>query len=709
MSGDFQVGEWCIQPAVNRVIHDDRVVRLEPKVMQVLVCLAEQAGDVVTREALLARVWPDVHVTDDVLHRAVRELRRVFGDSPSAPRYIETIRKRGYRLIPAASSLAVEPTPKAVASALCPDADAPTPRVDTEGRRVEAADTTRGGWRFSLLAAVVALTVAAGVLAVATRSDDLTPQANARFVPIVSGPFNESDPAVSPDGRRIAFVQSEPTETASADIYLRDLDSGQVRRLTDDPASDRMPVWAPDASRLAFVRVTPAACDIFVRPLTANTDTRIAACPNRDEPRLAWTGDGRALLTSQAPAPDGGASARLVRLDLATGVSTPLTAPPPGIVGDQSPAVAPDGRRVAFIRRVSGGVADIYLSSIEGADLRRVTFDEADLTGLDWTGDGRSLVYSSDRAGGYSLWRIAAAGGTPSLLAGGAARMKHPAADRANRRVVYENWNYEINVWQAGRVNAAITRTSELWNLYPQVSPDGTRIAYVSTQSGAHELWVADRDGAHAEQLTRASGGTVKAPRWSPDGRRVVYLARGQNAVDVHFVDVSTGLVTRVTSSEVNEVAPAWSGDGTRILFGAPDGEGRWHVWSAGVTDGETRLEIADAVAAQAAPDGSMYFTRSHQPGLWRTRGGTAAPERVLEYIASGNTLGWVLSGTFIYFLEERGGTVVVRRSSHDGDALTAVASLSRFTWPGFSVAPDGTVLYARWDRRDSNLMSIEY
>jgi DNA-binding winged helix-turn-helix (wHTH) protein len=53
--------------------------------MQVLLCLVEHAGEVVTRESLVARVWPDVFVSDDVLHRAIRELRRVFGDSASAP------------------------------------------------------------------------------------------------------------------------------------------------------------------------------------------------------------------------------------------------------------------------------------------------------------------------------------------------------------------------------------------------------------------------------------------------------------------------------------------------------------------------------------------------------------------------------------------------------------------------------------------------
>ena len=67
--------------------------------MQVLEVLAERPGEVIAREDLVARVWSGVFVTDDVLHRAIRELRRAFGDDTSEPRYIETIRKRGYRLI----------------------------------------------------------------------------------------------------------------------------------------------------------------------------------------------------------------------------------------------------------------------------------------------------------------------------------------------------------------------------------------------------------------------------------------------------------------------------------------------------------------------------------------------------------------------------------------------------------------------------------
>ena len=102
------MGEWSVHPTLNRLSRNGEEVRVEPKVMQVLEALAETPGEVVTRETLVARVWPGVFVSEDVLHRTIRELRRIFGDDTSNPTYVETIRKRGYRLIAPVRKAATE-------------------------------------------------------------------------------------------------------------------------------------------------------------------------------------------------------------------------------------------------------------------------------------------------------------------------------------------------------------------------------------------------------------------------------------------------------------------------------------------------------------------------------------------------------------------------------------------------------------------------
>lgn len=99
MTGRFKVGEWTVVPELNSLEGNGRTAHLEPKVMQVLVTLADHPGQVVSKEQIFHRVWPDTFVSDEVLTRSVSELRKVFEDNPQDPRYIQTIPKGGYRLI----------------------------------------------------------------------------------------------------------------------------------------------------------------------------------------------------------------------------------------------------------------------------------------------------------------------------------------------------------------------------------------------------------------------------------------------------------------------------------------------------------------------------------------------------------------------------------------------------------------------------------
>jgi len=99
LNGEFHLGPWLVQPRLNAIVLDGQAVRLEPKVMQVLVCLARGAGDVVEKENLIRAVWPDTFVSDDALTRCISELRKTFEDDARDSRFIQTIPKIGYRLV----------------------------------------------------------------------------------------------------------------------------------------------------------------------------------------------------------------------------------------------------------------------------------------------------------------------------------------------------------------------------------------------------------------------------------------------------------------------------------------------------------------------------------------------------------------------------------------------------------------------------------
>ena len=111
----FRIGDWRIDPALDEISRDGRTIKLEPRTMCVLVCLARRAGEVVSVDDLLNAVWKDVVVTQHSVYQAVATLRRSFGDDPKAPTYIANVLRRGYRLIAPVAAPATSPPAEAVA------------------------------------------------------------------------------------------------------------------------------------------------------------------------------------------------------------------------------------------------------------------------------------------------------------------------------------------------------------------------------------------------------------------------------------------------------------------------------------------------------------------------------------------------------------------------------------------------------------------
>jgi DNA-binding winged helix-turn-helix (wHTH) protein len=108
---ELMLGDWRVQPPLNRLTRGEAIVRIEPKLMDVLVFLARHAGEVVSKDDIAGAVWPQLFITESVITRAIAGLRKALGDDVRSPRFIETIVKRGYRLLiqPAAAGSQVLP------------------------------------------------------------------------------------------------------------------------------------------------------------------------------------------------------------------------------------------------------------------------------------------------------------------------------------------------------------------------------------------------------------------------------------------------------------------------------------------------------------------------------------------------------------------------------------------------------------------------
>src|SRR5207249_805556 len=199
--------------------------------------------------------------------------------------------------------------------------------------------------------------------------------------------------------------------------------------------------------------------------------------------------------------------------------------------------------------------------------------------------DGLEIVFS-DVAW---LWRVSLRGGETERLQFG-----QDGVDPSIRgnRLVYLRYRSNKNIWRRD-LNALIPVGASERFIYstrmesgPQFSPDGSRIAFESTRSGAYEVWMCRSDGTGVVQLTHFNSSTG-TPRWSPDGQQIAFDSRAPGNADIFVVDSQGGSPRRLTSEPSSEVVPSWSRDGRWIYF-ASDRTGRHEVWKMPSTGGSS-------------------------------------------------------------------------------------------------------------------------
>lgn len=726
MRGDFGIGDWLIHPAVNSMEHDGETVHLEPKVMQVLVTLSSEPGEVVTREHLRSVVWPDVFVGEDVLIRAISELRRAFSDDPRVPRTIETVPKVGYRLIapvsatPASSSNGVSHL--AVHAAAAPEPALPEVALASAGVVPLPAPKAahRAGKMLILWAALCLLAVAAAVWAVlAVRASRHPAHAEAyRSRPLTTYPGSELQPSFSPDGGAVAFVWLKDGER-NGHIYVKQLGSEAPARLTSGSAEELNPAWSPDGRWIAFIRHGEARTSILIIPAIGGSEQEVYTLPTNhvwEYGGLAWTTDGKSLIFPQQTDPQ--APSSLVELALDQRTVRQLTNPLRGWDGDWTPAISPDGSRLAFVRGPEGSVHDIYVMKLPDGAPTRLTNDGRLIVGLTWSADGSEIVFSSNRSGSISLWRVSALGGTPEHEPAGGDNAYWPSIAKQGNRLVYSHGSATWSILAAdlngkGRETEAEILTSSEQDASPHVSPAGDKIAFQSWRSGSQEIWTSKIDGSDPIQLTSA-GSMAGSPSWSHNGRFIAFDARADSLAHIYLIDANGGSPRPVSHGNFNDIVPSWSTDDRWIYFGS-NRSGSWQVWKIPSDDSGPAQQVTTAggmTAIESADSRWLYFTRYGEPGIWRQPAGGGPGQKIFDGPPTANLNYWTLGNESIYSLSDRGGKFSLQRIDPENGQAQTVYELKHDPTPfaGISLTPDGKrVLFAELARASSGLTLVDH
>ena len=661
---------------------------LQQQPLQLLAVLLERPGELVTRDELRKRLWPDDTFVDfeHGLNAAVKRLRDTLGDSADSPRFVETVPRRGYRFI-APASVGGMPVP--------------LPRV----RRV-------------LLLLTAGLAVGIGGLWIYLSADrPVNSTSPLTAVPFTTLPGQEVAPAFSPDGSQIAFAWAAEGPRDQFDLYVKVIGRENLLRLTSRPAEFISPAWSPDGRQIAFARLAPGDNAIYLISPLGGSERKLADAPLAYfvQTMLSWSPDGKSLaFFDRGPSGQLGVS----QIDIATLEKRWWGNPSPECALSWAPAFSPDGTSLAVGCMVAVNINDLFVWPIAGGAGRRVVRVEGDFTGMTWTADGTSLIYAADG----NLWRVAAgvSGGRPEKLL---ADVAMPALSRDGKRLAFAKRGPDnVNLWQVGLT--APTRpagppekllSSSRMHGYPAFSPGGRRVTFTSDRSGSSEIWTSGGDGSNPVALTTFGGpptGTGSS-EWSPDGRFIAFDSAVEGRRGIYVVPSEGGPHRRVATGVDDSSLPSWSIDGGWLYFAGRVGRIS-EIFKVPMEGGRAiQLTKGGGWSPQPSADGTrIYYMKDREMYSVSAAGGDERRVSGLPPLPPQFQDAWALSSTGIYFISPAPPHAGIDFFEFDSARIVRVVDLTGrpAPWGGpLAISPDGQrLLYPQIDDIASDIMLVE-
>jgi Tol biopolymer transport system component/DNA-binding winged helix-turn-helix (wHTH) protein len=536
--------------------------RLSGQPFQVLLVLLANAGEVVSRDKLRTELWTKNTFVDfdHGIGVTINTIREALGDSAESPRYIETLRGRGYRFI---APVRWEDGNGALLS--LPSASG------IDGARVPRSNVAVAGWRQAAPWAVAATALLALTI-VALRYRRMAPALTGAVISqipppakstFVFSPHYAAAPVLSPDGRLLAFVangsQGQPM------LWLRVLDSAEARPLegTEDA---RTPFWSPDSNYLAFFAHEK------LKKVAVSGGPPMDICEAPNGRGGTWSLDGTILF---APASE----TALYRVADSGGQPTPVTTLDelPETGSHRWPQFLPDGRHFLFYAASSspGFSGATYLGSLDGRKPRLL------LRG------GSNAVYAPP---GYLLFAQDGALMAQRFDASRFGLSGDPIPIANPVRVLPTAWLVMASASQNGVLAYSAEKAANGWQLEwfdrhgkamgsiggtqffhePQLSPDGKKLAVVvgANPVMAGNIWVFDLMKEAAARVTFAQEQTF-GPIWSPDEMRIAFSSNRAGAYQLYEKAANGAGTTQPLTEDhaLSEAPDSWSSDGRYIAY----------------------------------------------------------------------------------------------------------------------------------------------
>jgi DNA-binding winged helix-turn-helix (wHTH) protein/Tol biopolymer transport system component len=729
----YEFGPFHMDPDKQILLRGNDAVPVTPKAFETLLVLVRRSRDVVSKEELLKEVWPNSFVEESNLSQNIFLLRKALGDTRENRQYIVTLPGRGYRFAAPVRTVTEQ------GETLVAEARTRTQIVIEENetetdqplKLFPIPQTPKARRKLMLSVTIAALLLALGAFLL-VRSRRLTQITHDKEWEQLTF-FTDSAvyPALSPDGRMLAFIRGSDSFLGRGQIYVKLLSGGEPVQLTSDDTVKLAPSFTPDGSNIAYSIIDP--WDTWeVSPLGGNSHLLL---PNSSS--VTWIEQGKRLLFSEIRE---GLHLVVVTTDEDRGNSRDVYLPPGKRGMAHHAYLSPDGRWVLVVGMDSQGrILPCRVVPFQGGNQVRLVgpANGKCLAGA-WSPDGRWIYLTSNadaggvgRAGwqsasGSHIWRQRFPNGEPEQLTFGPTTQEGIAMAPDGKSLVTSVGSLDQTVWMHDK-SGDHQVSSEGNTSNPSFSSDGHSLYFLMSngQTQGEELWIKDLAVGNVERVL--PGYPMLAYSVSRGGKEVAFTMSDPSGPSNLWIAPTSRLTPPVRiSSPVAEDSPFFLPDSELVFRATEDGSNYIYRMK---TDGSARKKISPERILDVydvSPDGRWVAAEMPESGgepqnTGETKAFAVDGTAAVTVCAGYCILNWDSSGGFVYlYFPNSSGTSLafpVMRNSGLPEVPPVVAAgseniasskeMKKYPWQVESAVNPSVYAYTRLNTR-RNLYRIQ-
>jgi len=570
-SEPFILGDWLVEPALNRLSRIDIEHRIEPRTMDVLVYLMTQSERVVSRDELMDQIWNGIIVNENTVTRVISQLRKAL-DEPGR-QYIETIPKRGYRML-------VKSAPHAT--------------YKTGHKTHKRNKPYIAVFLFTAIAVISALFLVQKYT-LFNDHPDLSTNSVQQNVPVLNRLTDLDEiaidltwesgaevlPVISHDGNMLAYAANRDIDTY--DVYVQKFQEGTPLNITNTPEADEAALaFSPDLTKILIQRITKDQhCDFIILSLADLKETKIKDCSGNYLLLADWSRqlDLIALSASDFNEP----AYHLLFYDLKHRAIRPFDYPK-SKPNDGSPRFSPNGYHLAH-RRGPLPYSTLLVMTVNGKNQRAMVEIPENVSSFDWLPDSEHLIWC--QKGTLDRMYIM------NIYQGDAKAIYNDCLDsfvidESGQHIIFEKRFRNSRITQVdtstGKQKVLIDSSGN--DMYPAVSPNGEQLIFVSDRNGYEQLWLEKQvTPKQTQQITSFDfESSLSFPHWHPDGERLIFLQETERETKLWELNIQTNVLRLLLSFNgklgpgiyspfSDEIILSHSESGTRhqLIFISPD------------------------------------------------------------------------------------------------------------------------------------------